>query len=227
MTGEDGAKVVMWALGLGAVWIGLKLLWGWLAVATAWVGDHAVWFGTGLGIALVAVIAAAVGRARASFPLAMEPSPYRTDDEDDDGWEPYAPRQLTYSLWQFDNSTPLQFEEMCRELLERDGFTQAARVGGAGDLGADVVAVDADGRRIVVQCKRYQRPVGSAALQTFNGTARPVHKAKVAVMVGLNGFSAPARKFANGQRIKLVDRQVLADWGAGQHLYDILGIQAA
>ncbi|BFV56300.1 hypothetical protein KCMC57_up14040 [Kitasatospora sp. CMC57] len=225
MTSEDGAKVVMSALGLGAVWIGLKLLWGWLAVATAWVGDHAVWFGAGLGIALAVVTAVAVGRARAGYPLAVEPGWHHSDDDEDQGWEPYAPRQLTYSLWQFDTSTPRQFEEMCRELLERDGFTRAERVGGAGDLGADVLAFDADGRRIVIQCKRYQRPVGSGALQTFNGTARPVHKAKVAVMVGLNGFSAPARKFANGQRIKLVDRQVLAAWGAGDHLYDVLGIQ--
>ncbi|MEU4303007.1 restriction endonuclease [Kitasatospora aureofaciens] len=40
----------------------------------------------------------------------------------------------------FETAAPVRFGAMCRELLERDGFSNAVRVGGAGDLGADVVA---------------------------------------------------------------------------------------
>ncbi|MFG2115451.1 restriction endonuclease [Streptomyces sp. NPDC048718] len=139
----------------------------------------------------------------------------------------YAFRPVGYTLEVFDGSSPMRFEEMCRELLERDGFTDAVRVGGAGDLGADVMARDTVGRRVVVQCKRYAKPVGSREVQTFNGTARPEHRAAVPVMVGLNGFTAPAIAFAERHGLHLVDRERLARWGAGNDLYDVLGIEQA
>ncbi|MET8700055.1 restriction endonuclease [Kitasatospora sp. NPDC004723] len=136
----------------------------------------------------------------------------------------YTRRSLVHTLEAFEAATPTGFEEMCRELLERAGFTDAVRTGGAGDLGADVVAVDGLGRRVVLQCKRYAAPLGSEAVQTFNGTARPVHGAAVPVVVALNGFTEPAAAFATQQRLHLVDRERLARWGAGQHLYQVLDI---
>ncbi|MFE7194354.1 restriction endonuclease [Kitasatospora sp. NPDC057541] len=136
----------------------------------------------------------------------------------------YVRRSLDHTLEAFQAAAPVRFEEMCRELLERDGFSNAQRVGGAGDLGADVVAKDHLGRRVVLQCKRYANAVGSEAVQKFNGTARPVHGAAVPVVVALNGFTDPAAAFANQQRLHLVDRERLARWGAGQHLYDVLEI---
>ncbi|MFJ9034387.1 restriction endonuclease [Streptomyces sp. NPDC102274] len=66
-------------------------------------------------------------------------------------------------------------------VLARDGFVRARRVGGSGDLGADVVVCDPDDRKIV-QRKQYTAPVASGALQKFNGTAVPEHGADVAVM---------------------------------------------
>jgi restriction system protein len=102
----------------------------------------------------------------------------------------YVRRSMEHSLEAFQAATPGRFEEMCRELLDRDGFRNTVRVGGAGDLGADVIADDHVGRRVVLQCKRYASPVSSEAVQRFNGTARPVHSAAVPVMVALNGFRA-------------------------------------
>lgn len=137
----------------------------------------------------------------------------------------YVRRPHDHTLEAFQAATPVRFEEMCRELLERDGFANAKRVGGAGDLGADVVADDHLGRRVVLQCKRYANAVGSEAVQKFNGTARPVHAAAVPVVVALNGFTDPAADFANQQGLHLVDRERLARWGAGRHLYDVLEIE--
>lgn len=139
----------------------------------------------------------------------------------------YEWRPLGFTLEAFDGSSPTGFEDMCRALLERDGFTDVQRVGGAGDLGADVTARDGTGRRIVVQCKRYAKPVGSQDAQRFNGTARPEHRATVPILVGLNGFTAPTIAFAQKHLLHLVDRERLARWGAGQHLYDVLGIDRA
>lgn len=136
----------------------------------------------------------------------------------------YEFRPIGYTLEKFDGSSPDRFEEMCRDLLERDGFTDAVKVGGIGDLGADVIARDMVGRRVVVQCKRYAKPIGSRDVQTFNGTARPEHRAAVPIVVGLNGFTTPAAAFAARQQLHLIDRERLARWGAGHHLYDVLGI---
>ncbi|MFI9785038.1 restriction endonuclease [Kitasatospora sp. NPDC051984] len=208
---DDAVKVVLWILALGAAIVVLKAAWGWAAA-------HLLYLGIGLGgIALLAAATATL-YVRATAP----------------GWLPAVPNHpavaaswtADFTLDDFVNSAPRGFEEMCRALLDRDGFSGALRVGGAGDLGADVIARDEDGRKVVVQCKRYRRPVGSPELQTFNGTARPVHRARIAIVVGLSGFTAPARKLAHQQRIHLVDRAALERWGAGEHLYDILDIAA-
>ncbi|WP_373313837.1 restriction endonuclease [Kitasatospora xanthocidica] len=52
----------------------------------------------------------------------------------------YTRRSLDHTLEAFEAATPTRFEEMCRELVVRDGFSDAVRVGGAGDLGADACA---------------------------------------------------------------------------------------
>ncbi|MGW3509121.1 restriction endonuclease [Streptomyces sp. NPDC000994] len=87
-----------------------------------------------------------------------------------------------------------QFEEYVAELCRRDGCTDVRRVGGAGDLGADVTGRLPDGRRVVIQCKRYakHRTVGSRDLQTFNGAARAEHRADVPVFVASCVFTRPA-----------------------------------
>ncbi|MFJ1652629.1 restriction endonuclease [Streptomyces sp. NPDC088337] len=117
------------------------------------------------------------------------------------------------------------FEQACADLLARDGFVRARRVGGSGDLGADVVAWDVDGRKIVAQCKQYTAPVGSGAVQKCNGTARPEHGADVAVIVALNGFTKPATEFAERHDIALIGRPELKRWAHGEHLYAVVDEQ--
>lgn len=78
----------------------------------------------------------------------------------------------------YDAMSPREFEQAIAFLCERDGCTAARVVGGAGDLGADVLATAPDGRHIVIQCKRYgpTTKVGSPDLQRFGGAeqlARP------------------------------------------------------
>ncbi|MFF3547461.1 restriction endonuclease [Streptomyces platensis] len=136
--------------------------------------------------------------------------------------EQEEPLGLTYSLDQLAAMSPAGFEQACADLLARDGFLRARRVGGAGDLGADVVAWDAPGNKIVLQCKQYARPVGSTEIQTFNGTARPEHGADTAVIVGLNGFTTPASHFAARHDITLIGREDLESWAQGEHLYLVI-----
>ncbi|MFI7095848.1 restriction endonuclease [Streptomyces lydicus] len=137
-----------------------------------------------------------------------------------------ARRQARRSLdavWAMDDR---QFEQYVAELCRRDGCTDVRRVGGAGDLGADVTGQLPDGRRLVIQCKRYarHRTVGSRDLQTFNGTARAEHRADVPVFVASCVFTKPARDFAARHDLCLIDVNLLGFWNSGTPLTSFLDL---
>ncbi|MFI0153477.1 restriction endonuclease [Streptomyces lydicus] len=137
-----------------------------------------------------------------------------------------ARRQARRSLdavWAMDDR---QFEQYVAELCRRDGCTDVRRVGGAGDLGADVTGQLPDGRRLVIQCKRYakHRTVGSRDLQTFNGTARAEHRADVPVFVASCVFTKPARDFAARHELCLIDVNLLGFWNSGTPLTSFLDL---
>ncbi|MFF5503258.1 restriction endonuclease [Streptomyces roseolus] len=106
------------------------------------------------------------------------------------------------------------FEHTVAALCARDGCTAVEVVGGAGDLGADVLAVTADGRRLVLQCKHYAQDnrVGSQDLQRFGGTCFTVHEADVAIVVTTSSFTAPAAEYAAMCGIVCLDGDALAAW---------------
>ncbi|AZQ32260.1 restriction endonuclease [Streptomyces cyaneochromogenes] len=143
-------------------------------------------------------------------------------------WEAVRAQGLRYGLSQLDALHHSRFEEAVRDLMRRDGCRDAARVGGGGDLGADVKATDPYGRRWVIQCKHRRSgargsAVGTPDLQVLNGTARQVHGADVAVIVTNGRVTAPAVDFARQQRLHVVDRETLGVWAAGSRpLWELL-----
>ncbi|WAX79265.1 restriction endonuclease [Streptomyces sp. KMM 9044] len=143
-------------------------------------------------------------------------------------WEAVRARGLRYGLPQLDALHHTRFEDAVRELMQRDGCRDARRVGGRGDLGADVKATDPFGRRWVIQCKHRRdgvrgSAVGTPDLQVLNGTARQVHGADVAVIVTNGRVTGPAVTFAGQQRLHVVDRQTLAVWASGSRpLWELL-----
>jgi restriction system protein len=137
-----------------------------------------------------------------------------------------AQRQARRSLelvWAMDDR---EFEEYIAQLCRRDGCTEVKRVGGSGDLGADVVGRLPDGRKIVIQCKHYakHRTVGSRDIQTFNGTARAEHGADVPVFVASCVFTKPARAFAARHHLTLIDINLLGFWNNGTTLTSLLDL---
>ncbi|MEU3098778.1 restriction endonuclease [Streptomyces sp. NPDC006967] len=143
-------------------------------------------------------------------------------------WEVLRAQGLRYGLPQLDALHHTRFEDAVRELMQRDGCRDAQRVGGRGDLGADVKATDPFGRRWVIQCKHRRNgaqgsAVGTPDLQVLNGTARQVHGADVAVIVTNGRVTGPAVTFARQQRLHVVDRQTLAVWASGSSpLWELL-----
>ncbi|MFJ4686959.1 restriction endonuclease [Streptomyces sp. NPDC088789] len=143
-------------------------------------------------------------------------------------WEAVRTQGLRYDLARLDALHHSRFEEAVRDLMRRDGCPDAVRVGGGGDLGADVKATDPYGRHWVIQCKHRRNglagsAVGTPDLQILNGTARQVHGADVAVIVTNGRVTAPALTFAEQQRLHVVDRHTLALWAAGARpLWELL-----
>lgn len=109
------------------------------------------------------------------------------------------------------------FEDAIAALCERDGCHDVQVVGGAGDLGADVIATAPDGRRLVIQCKCYgpATKVGSQDLQRFGGTCYAVHEAEIAVCVTTSAYTAPALDYAEQCAILCLDGEELTAWSEG------------
>ncbi|MFD6433688.1 restriction endonuclease [Streptomyces venezuelae] len=122
------------------------------------------------------------------------------------------------------------FEQAVADLCVRDACQDVEVVGGACDLGADVLAVAPDGRRIVVQCKRYgeDNKVGSQDLQRFGGTCFTVHEADVAALVTTSDFTAPALEYAEQCGIVCVNGAELQAWcdGTGPSPWDLVAVEA-
>ncbi|MEU4303650.1 restriction endonuclease [Kitasatospora aureofaciens] len=215
-------KAIAWAVLAIAVakvvwqWLSTSF-WRWLSVDVwGWITDHPWWS------ALIAAPLVLVPALLAVRLLTLRRYVRYLDDDFDDE----APAVQTYGTHHLDTMEATEFERACAALLVRDGFTGVQHSGRAGDLGADVIAWDHLGRKVVVQCKHYARPVGSRDVQTFNGTARPEHHADVPVMIGLNGFTRDARAFAARHDLILVNRQILHDWAQGTDLYDAINDEA-
>lgn len=143
-------------------------------------------------------------------------------------WEQVRSRGLRYAMSQLDALHHQEFEHAIRDLMKRDGCTDAVQVGGAGDNGADVKATDPFGRRWVIQCKHRRNglagsPVGTPDLHVLNGTARQLHGADVVVLVTNGRFTSGCAPLATSQKLHLVDRSLLGEWAAtGQPLWDLL-----
>ncbi|MER5358393.1 restriction endonuclease [Streptomyces sp. NPDC002785] len=143
-------------------------------------------------------------------------------------WERARQQGLRYALPQLDALHHRDFEYAVRDLMRRDGCTDARQIGGAGDNGADVLATDPMGRTWVIQCKHRKAgdqgsAVGTPDLQRVNGTARQLYGADVVLVVTNGRFSTRCAPLAAQLHMHLADRRTLATWASGgRPLWELL-----
>jgi HJR/Mrr/RecB family endonuclease len=108
--------------------------------------------------------------------------------------------------------TPTQFEHATGELLQSLGYRSIHHTGGGGDLAADLICISPQGKRTVVQCKRYRpdNKVGTPVIQTFIGMIHIHHRAEAGIFVTTSSFTEPARKLAQQHGIWAIDGIQLA-----------------
>lgn len=114
--------------------------------------------------------------------------------------------------------TPSQFERAVGKVLEVNGYRSVVVSGKPGDLTADILCTDSEGRRVVVQCKRYlDKPVGSKELQSFIGMMRIEHGADRGLYVTTSTYTRPATDLASRHDVQLLDGEGLVEWAQRLH----------
>ncbi|MGW2615995.1 restriction endonuclease [Streptomyces sp. NPDC001500] len=133
---------------------------------------------------------------------------------------PREDRPLAGVMASMDAMNGREFEEHIAALLRRDGCTDVTVRGGGRDRGVDITARTADGRRLVVQCKRFAPHLSiiSPELQKFVGLAKVLHHSEVALFVATCPFTRDALDIAAETGITVVHRGLLEGWSAGTAL---------
>lgn len=100
-----------------------------------------------------------------------------------------------------------EFEAYLEQRLRKSGFASARKTKGSGDQGADLV-LSFDNRKIVIQAKRYSKPVPLSAVQEVH-FARIAYGATEAWIVTNSTITPQALVGANVADVRVVDRSTL------------------
>lgn len=113
----------------------------------------------------------------------------------------------TLSLPEMQALSPGGFESYVAGLFRQKGYRVRQR-GRRGDRGVDLELTHASGRKAIVQCKRYTRPIGPDIVRELFGTL--VHeRVHHAFLVTTAEISDAAREWANDKPMTLIDGPTL------------------
>ena len=117
-------------------------------------------------------------------------------------------RQI-HAVAQLREAPPEFFEHYVASLLRQVGLTRILVRGGGGDRGIDVVGYN-NGKKVVIQCKRYAagHTVTSPEMQKFVGAVQ-IERATRGLYVTTSTFTAEAKSIAEKQNITLIDEMAL------------------
>jgi hypothetical protein len=97
----------------------------------------------------------------------------------------------------------IELEKLAAQVYKRMGY-KVQHVGHTGDHGIDVLLVNPNNQKEIVQCKQWSKPVGEATLRDLYG-AMMHDNAIRGWLWAPRGFSGPAKAWAKGKPIVLVD----------------------
>jgi restriction system protein len=108
-----------------------------------------------------------------------------------------------------DEMDGVEFEDYVAARLRRAGW-QVRFTPPVGDYGVDLIA-EKDGQCVAVQCKRYGKPVGVAAVQQVVSGALH-HGCTRSIVISNQEFTTAAKQLAHTHRCQLIGRRVLQSW---------------
>lgn len=103
--------------------------------------------------------------------------------------------------------SPAQFEYTMAAILGMLGMTKMQRAGGKGHFGVEIIARDASGRTVLVQCKRRvkTKKIGSPEIERFIGVARLHHHADRKLFITTSEFTDHAQARAGAHDVQLMN----------------------
>jgi len=122
---------------------------------------------------------------------------------------------LASGMSDIDQMDGVDFEHCVADCLRRSGgYATVEMTSTTGDFGVDLIATNKRGRRVAIQCKRYSKPVGLAAVQQVVTGAR-LHGCDDAWVISNQGFTPAAIELAAAHSCSLIGRrELLASWRA-------------
>ena len=117
--------------------------------------------------------------------------------------------QADATMTAIDAMDGVEFEGYVAARLQSAGW-QVAFTPAVGDYGVDLIA-EKDGHYVAVQCKRYGKSVGVAAVQEVVSGARH-HGCTRSIVVSNQEFTSAAKQLARTHNCQLIGRSVLQSW---------------
>jgi hypothetical protein len=115
--------------------------------------------------------------------------------------------------------SPADFERYVAALFRRKGYRVQLR-GRSGDRGVDLMLHQRNGKRAIVQCKRYRNTIGPKIVRELYGTL--IHERVAhAFLVTTADISESAREWSQGKPMTLIDGEALVQIAA------VLGAEVA
>ena len=99
----------------------------------------------------------------------------------------------------------IELEKLAAQVYKKMGY-KVQHVGQMGDHGIDVLLINPNNQKEIVQCKQWSKPVGEPVLRDLYG-AMMHDQAVRGWLWAPRGFSGPAKAWAKGKSIVLVDDQ--------------------
>lgn len=128
------------------------------------------------------------------------------------GWQQKQRTAQPRPTWTLDELyalSPREFEQFAARLFRRRGYKVKVR-GRSGDLGVDLEVTNRNGRRAIVQCKRYRSTISPAIVRELYGTL--MHEAAAhGFLVTTADISDAARNWAQGKPLTLIDGPTLVE----------------
>ncbi len=121
---------------------------------------------------------------------------------------PPSPAIAPLSIDELYALSPRAFEEYVAQLFRQKGYVVTLR-GRSGDHGVDLELMQANGRRAIVQCKRYRSAIGPDVVRELYGTLMHERAAR-AFLVTTADISDAARRWAQDKPITLIDGRTLS-----------------
>jgi HJR/Mrr/RecB family endonuclease len=119
------------------------------------------------------------------------------------GWQNGSRREGNRPRQSAMHLSDLELEKLAEQVYKRLGYN-VQHVGQTGDHGIDVLLINPNNQKEIVQCKQWNKPVGEATLRDLYGAM--MHDQAVRGWIWApRGFSGPAKAWAKGKPIVLVD----------------------